>query len=125
MCTDDQGRVQSGQGGNRQWFLAFGNGVEVWVSQLLVTASVQPDMDSERLKPSAECSMMLRGQDFGRRHQRDIVASFQNDQCARRSHSRLPRPNVTLQQPPHGLLAPQVVPDLAQYFGLGLRQTER
>ena len=65
---------------------------------------------------------MLFGQNFSRRHQRDLPARFQRLQCGQRSDNRLAGANITLNQPQHGFGLGQVAQHLVSYSGLGTGQ---
>ena len=90
----------------------------------LPAARLQFHGDAQRLQPAGEVPEVLFRQNFGRRHERDVVAAFQRHQRAARRHDRLAGADVALQQPPHRVRAGQVLAQLAQDFGLRLGQLE-
>ena len=100
------------------WTLDFG----LWTSRRLPAARPQFHGDAQRLQPVGEVPEVLFRQNFGRGHERDVVAAFQRHQRAARRHDRLAGADVALQQPPHRVRAGQVLAQLAQDFGLRLSQ---
>ena len=67
---------------------------------------------------------MLFRQDFGGRHERDVVAALQRHQRAARRNDRFAGAHVALQQPPHWVRARHVPAQLAQDFSLRSGQLE-
>ena len=104
----------------RLWTLDFG----LLDFRRLPAARLQFHGDAQRRQPVREVPEVLFRQDFGRGHERDVVAAFQRHQRAARRHDRLAGADVALQQPPHRVRAGQVLAQLAQDFGLRLGQLE-
>jgi len=76
-------------------------------------------------EPAHELGEMLRGEDFGRRHQGALPAGVDGARGGQRRDHRLARPDIALQQPVHGLGARQVGADLAHHAPLRGGECER
>ena len=103
---------------------AFGGGLLV----LFLQAAGQPHRrDAQRLQPVAQLEVMLLGEDFGGRHQRDLVAVFDGLQGGQRGDDGLAAADIALQQALHRVRLFQVVADFAQHFLLrgGQRKRQR
>ena len=83
------------------------------------------DVDVERLQPLRDLAEVLLGEDFGRRHQRDLEAAFDRPGRRQRGDHRLAAADVALHQPMHGARAAQVAFDLVPDAVLRRRQLER
>ncbi len=63
----------------------------------------------QAVEPRRELAVVLLGEDFGRRHERDLLARFDRLQRGQRGDDRLAGADVALQQPLHRRRALQVV----------------
>ncbi len=68
---------------------------------------------------------MLLGEDFGRRHERHLIARLDRLQRGQRGDDRLAAADVALQQPLHRLGAREIAADLGDDALLRARQRER
>ena len=88
-------------------------------------AGQQRDAEPRRLQQPRDVEEVLLGQDFGRRHERDLEAVLHRDQRREQRDDRLPRPDVALQQPVHRLRTLQVVDDFLERLPLAAGELER
>ncbi len=79
----------------------------------------------QRLEPAPEVLRMLIGQQFGRRHQRDLALHLHGMSRGERRHQCLAATDIALHQAQHGLRAGEILLDLAQHPLLGRGQPER
>ena len=88
-------------------------------------AGQQHDPVSGIFQNSAGGKIMLLGQDFGGRHQRDLVSVFDGDDGGLEGHNGLARSDVALQQTPHGRRLFHVGGDFFEHALLRRRGMER
>jgi hypothetical protein len=88
-------------------------------------AGQQIDAEPRRRQQARDVAVVLRRQDFGRRHERGLQAVLHRDDGREERDDRLPGADVALQQPVHRLRLPHVVDDLLQRQLLPRRQLER
>ena len=79
----------------------------------------------QTVEPRRELAVMLLGEDFGRRHERDLVARLDGLQRRQRGDDGLAAADIALQQALHRLAARQVAPDLGDDALLRARERER
>ena len=91
-------------------------------------AGTEPDSHaigtSSPVEPRRELAVVLLGEDFGRRHERDLLAALDRLQRGERGDDRLAGAHVALQQALHRRRALQVVRDLAPHALLRARELE-
>ena len=87
-------------------------------------AGQQHDPVSGILQNSAGGKIMLLGQNFGGRHERDLVSVFHGDDGGLEGHDGLARSDVALQQSPHGEGLFHVGGDFLEHALLGRRGME-
>ena len=75
---------------------------DVAFAVLFERAGQQHDAVSGSFENLARGKIMLLRQNFGRRHERDLVAVFNRDDRRLEGHDRFARSHVALQQTPHG-----------------------
>ena len=61
------------------------------------------DVDPERLEPAAKIVGVLVGQEFRRRHERDLVTGLDGARRGERRHQRLAAADIALHEPQHRL----------------------
>ena len=83
------------------------------------------DAHAQAFEPQRQLAVVLLGEDFRRRHERDLLARFDGLQRGQRRDDRLAGADVALQQPLHRRRALQVMRDLAPHALLRARQLER
>ena len=119
--ADGEGRVAAGCGCGC-WIRTLGLTLDfgLWTLDFRRLPAARPQFhgDAQRLQPVREVLEVLFRQNFGRGHERDVVAAFQRHQRAARRHDRLAGADIALQQPSHRVRAGQVLAQLAQDFGL-------
>ena len=81
----------------------------------LVGAHQVDHIDAQRLEPLQKVLVMLLCQDFGRRHQRRLVAGFDHRQAGQCRHHGLARTDIALHQPNHRLAGGEVLHQFAQH----------
>ena len=92
---------------------------------LVERAGQQDDAVAGSFENLAGGKIMLLRQNFSRRHQRDLVAVFNGDDCGLEGHDRFARSHIALQQPPHGARRLHVGGDFFQHALLGRRRMKR
>ena len=86
----------------------------------------EPDRhDAERREPRGEVAPVLLGEDFGRRHQRDLPSGFDRGERGERGDDGLARADVALHQPQHRRRFRDVALDFLRDALLRFRQCER
>jgi hypothetical protein len=80
---------------------------------LLQAAGEPGHFDAQRFQPGGELAVMLLGEDFGRRHQRRLVAGLDRVQHGQRGDHGLAAADVALQQALHRMRLAEVGGDLA------------
>ena len=64
--------------------------------------AAEPDrLDAERREPRLKCAPVLLGEQFGRRHQRDLVPGFDRGERRERRDDGLARADIALHEPQH------------------------
>jgi hypothetical protein len=91
----------------------------------LRVAGEEIDADAERFEPAAEIERVLLGQDLRRSHQRRLLARLDRAQHRIHRHERLPRPDITLEQPVHRRTLAEIGIDLAHDPPLGVGEGVR
>ena len=81
--------------------------------------------EARRLEQPPDVDVVLLGEDFGRRHERDLQAVLHRDQGGHERDDRLARADVALQQPVHRLRPLHVADDFANHLLLIAGQLER
>ena len=104
-------------------------GGDMFGGELLVfffQAAGQPHRrDAERLQPVAQLEVMLLGEDFGGRHQRDLIAVLDHLQRGQRSDNGLTAADIAEQQTLHRMRLREVTADLGVGALLRFGQRER
>ena len=88
-------------------------------------AGQEDDPVSGILQNAAGGKIMLLGQDFGGRHERDLVSIFHRDDGRLEGHDGLARSHIALQQTPHGKRLFHVGRDFLEHALLRRRGMER
>ncbi|MNP05371.1 hypothetical protein D3C76_973200 [compost metagenome] len=73
------------------------------------------DFDTQRFEPALEGDEVLLGEDFGGRHQGDLITGFQRLECSQRGDHGLARADVALNQSQHGFVLAEVVGDFVAH----------
>ncbi len=88
-------------------------------------AGQERDPEPRRLEQAPDVDVVLLGEDFGRRHERDLEAVLHRDQGGHERDDRLARADVALEQPVHRLRAFHVADDFGNHLLLIAGQLER
>ena len=88
-------------------------------------AGQQRDPEPRRLEQPADGDEVLLGEDFGRRHERDLKAVLHRHQRRHQRHDGLAGTDVPLQQPVHRLRPLHVLDDLGDHLLLIAGELER
>ena len=89
------------------------------------TARQPGDLQGQAVEPRRELAIVLLGEDFGRRHECDLIARLDGLQRRQRRDHRLAAADVALQEPLHRLAFREVAPDLRDDALLRPGQGER
>ena len=76
------------------------------------------------LEQARDIQKMLVGQDFGRRHERHLLAVLHGDQRRHERNDRFPRSDVALQEPIHRMRPLQILHDVLERLFLPAREPE-
>ena len=83
-------------------------------SRLLLAARKPGDLDAERAEPTGEFAEVLLGEDFGRRHDRDLPAVLDRLQRGERGDDRLAAADIALQQALHRMGLREIARDFGE-----------
>jgi hypothetical protein len=118
--------LDQGMGADRDRRLASADFCDRRILVLLFQAARQPGhFDAQRRQPGGELAVMLLGEDFGRRHQRRLVAGLDRVQHGQRRDDGLAAADIALQQALHRVRLREVGGNLAPGALLGGSEAER
>ena len=105
---------------------AVGDGVERLPPGRRFLAAAEPRrLDAERLEPGAEISPVLLGENFRRRHDRNLDAAGNRLEAGDRGNDGLARADIPLDESHHWMRVAEIAQDFVDHARLRSRERER
>ena len=104
---------------------AFQQAVHLLLAPVARLPGQQHQRHAQPLGQRRQCPAVLLGQQFGRRHERDLIAAVERGQRGEERHDGLPGPHVALHEAVHGMRRGHVAEDRRDHGLLRRGEAER